>query len=139
MREVVDNIRVGKTDEALKYFTRYVALAGGSFGLLNEARQWMFGDGEATVEGVVQGVADQVVSALSLNTIGLNDYQYGSLMQDGLFWTMAEGMTPIAADRPIEFMSGVYDSITAPHGESLSPIIKQIPIANQVLNLLQNL
>ena len=139
MREVVDNIRVGKTDEALKYFTRYVALAGGSFGLLNEARQWMFGDGEATVEGVVQGVADQVVSALTLNTIGLNDYQYGSLMQNGLFWTMAEGMTPIAADRPIEVIGGVYDSITAPQGESLAPIIKQIPIANQGLNLLQNL
>jgi len=139
MREVVDNIRVGKTDEALKYFTRYVALAGGSFGLLNEARQWMFGDGEATVEGVVQGVADQVVSALTINTIGLNDYQYGSLMQNGLFWTMAEGMLPPAADRPIEFVEGIYDSITAPEGESLAPLVKQLPIANQGLNLLQNL
>ena len=102
-------------------------------------RQWMFGDGEATVEGVVQGVADQVVSALSLNTVGLNDYQYGSLMENGLFWTMAEGMIPIAADRPIGFVGGVYDSITAPEGESASPLIKQLPIANQGLNLIQNL
>ena len=92
MREVVDKIREGKTDEALTYFARYVALVGTSYGLLNEARQWMFGDGEATVEGVVQGAADQVLSAITLNTVGLNDYQYGSLMENGLFYTMAEGV-----------------------------------------------
>ena len=139
MREVVDKIRVGKTDEALTYFTRYVALAGGSFGLLNEARQWMFGDGEATVEGVVQGVADQVLSALTLNTIGLNDYQYGSLMENGLLYTTAEGMFPIAADRPYEFVKGIYKSAVAPEGETAAPLIKQLPIANQGLNLIQNL
>ena len=139
MREVVDKIRVGKTDEALTYFARYVALAGGSFGLLNEARQWMFGDGEATVEGVVQGVADQVLSALTLNTVGLNDYQYGSIMQNGLLYTLAEGMIPIAADRPIEFAKGVYESAIAPEGEAAAPLIKQLPIANQGLNLIQNL
>jgi hypothetical protein len=139
MREIVDNIRVGKMDEALKYFTRYVALAGGSFGLLNEARQWMFGDGEATIEGVVQGTADQVVSALTLNTIGLNDYQYGSLMQNGLFYTMAQGSVPIAADRPYEVVKGIYDSVQAPQGQTLAPLIKQVPFINQPLNLIQNL
>jgi hypothetical protein len=139
MREIVDNIRVGKMDEALKYFTRYVALAGGSFGLLNEARQWMFGDGEATIEGVVQGTADQVVSALTLNTIGLNDYQYGSLMQNGLFYTMAQGSVPIATDRPYEVVKGIYDSVQAPQGQTLAPLIKQVPFINQPLNLIQNL
>jgi len=139
MREIVEKIRDGRTDEALAYFTRYVALAGGSFGLLNEARQWMFGDGEATITGVVQGMADQVVSAASINTIGLNDYQYGSLMENGLLYTMAEGMLPLAVDRPYEAVKGIYDSVVAPEGESLTPLIRQVPFVNQPLNLIQNL
>lgn len=139
MREVVDKIRAGKTDEALTYFTRYVALAGGSFGVLNEARQWMFGDGEATVEGVVQGMADQVLSAVTLNTVGLNDYQYGSLMENGLFYTVAEGSMPIAGDRPYEVIKSIYQSAKAEEGQRLNPLIKQVPFLNQPLNLLQNL
>ena len=139
MREVVDKIREGKTDEALTYFARYVALVGTSYGLLNEARQWMFGDGEATVEGVVQGAADQVLSAITLNTVGLNDYQYGSLMENGLFYTTVEGSFPISADRPYEALKAVYESITAPEGQGAAPLIKQVPLLNQPLNLLQNL
>jgi hypothetical protein len=88
---------------------------------------------------VVQGVADQVVSALTLNTVGLNDYQYGSLMENGLFYTVADGMKPIAFDRPVEFIKGAYDAAVAPEGETAGPLIKQLPIANQGLNLLQNL
>lgn len=139
MREVVEKIRDGKTDEALTYFGRYVALVGTSYGLLNEARQWMFGDGEATIEGVVQGAADQVLSAITLNTVGLNDYQYGSLMENGLFYTMAEGALPIAADRPYEVLKSVYESATAPQGQGAVPLIKEVPLLNQPLNLLQNL
>ena len=81
MREIMFNIAAGRTDEALKFMGRYIALAAGSFGLLNEARQWVFGDGEASFPGFIQSAADQVVSTLSLNTIGLNDYQYGRLME----------------------------------------------------------
>jgi hypothetical protein len=138
MREVVEKIRDGKTDEALKYFTRYVALAGGSFGLLNESRQWMFGDGEFTISGMVVGMADQVISAASINTIGLNDYQYGSLMENGLLWTMAEGMVPIAADRPAELVKSMYDAAVAPEGEGAAGLISEVPMLNQGLNFLQN-
>ena len=139
MREIVEKIQDGKFDEALTYFTRYVALAGGSFGLLNEARQWMFGDGEATITGVVQGMADQVLSAATINTVGLNDYQYGSLMENGLLYTLAEGMLPIMVDRPYEAVKGAYDSVTAPDGQALTPLIRQVPFINQPLNLIQNL
>lgn len=139
MREIVEKIQDGKFDEALTYFTRYVALAGGSFGLLNEARQWMFGDGEASITGVVQGMADQVLSAATINTVGLNDYQYGSLRENGLFYTMVEGMIPIAADRPYEAIKSAYEATQAPEGQALNPLIKQVPFINQPLNLIQNL
>ena len=87
----------------------------------------------------MQGAADQVLSAITLNTVGLNDYQYGSLMENGLFYTTAEGSFPIAADRPYEALKAVYESVTAPEGQGAAPLIKQVPLLNQPLNLLQNL
>jgi hypothetical protein len=139
MREIVFNIKAGRTDEAMKFMLRYIALAGGSFGLLNEARQWVFGDGEATLPGIIQGAADQVVSTMTLNTIGLNDYQYGRLMQDGLPSVLAEAAVPLPASRIYDQAKSAWKGMTDPNASLLTETINEIPALRQPFNALQNL
>ena len=139
MREIMFNIANGKTDEALKFMARYVALAAGSFGLLNESRQWVFGDGEASFPGFLQSAADQIVSTMSLNTIGLNDYQYGRLMESGPISVIAESLFPLPATRAYDIGKSVYQGATDPEKELRTEIISEIPILRQPLNAVQNL
>ena len=110
MRNILGNIQDGNTAEAMKWLTRYALIAGGSYGLINEARQWLMGDGEASITGVLMGMADQMVSLASLNTIGLNDYQYGRIMEDGIITTFIKGLEPIITARPRQFGEDVVQS-----------------------------
>ena len=139
MREIMFNIAAGRTDEALKFMGRYIALAAGSFGLLNEARQWVFGDGEASFPGFIQSAADQVVSTLSLNTIGLNDYQYGRLMESGPIPVLAESLVPLPVTRAWDIGKATYQGITDPEKPLVTEIIDETPILRQPFNAVQNL
>ena len=139
MREIMFNIANGRTDEALKFMARYIALAAGSFGLLNESRQWVFGDGEASFPGFIQSAADQVVSTLSLNTVGLNDYQYGRLMESGPIPVLAESLLPLPATRAWDIGKATYQGITDPTKPLRTEVINETPILRQPFNAIQNL
>lgn len=139
MREIMFNIANGRTDEALKFMARYVALAAGSFGLLNESRQWVFGDGEASFPGFLQSAADQIVSTMSLNTIGLNDYQYGRLMESGPISVIAESLLPLPATRAYDIGKSIYQGSTDPEKSLRTEVISEIPLLRQPANAIQNL
>jgi hypothetical protein len=138
LREIMFHMAAGRTDEAIKYFARYIALAAGSFGLLNEARQWVFGDGEASFPGFLVSAADQVLSTLTLNTVGLNDYQYGRLMESGPIPVIAESLFPLPASRIMDIGKSMYQGATDPTKQFRTEIIDEVPTLRQPLNALQN-
>ena len=144
MWKVVENFRQGKPQEAYKYLGMYAAVVGGSFGLLNESRQWLFGDGNWDLTGVFMGMADQMLSTASVNTLGLNDYQWGRINEVGVLRAFAESLVPIAVDIPIETGKDIVDTLSGEQGplypHSQFPLVKQ-PIAfsqNMIENVAQN-
>ena len=102
LREVMGNIKAGKPEKAAQFLGRYASYGAGGYAVINEGRQFIFGDGEASFNGLVRGYGDAWASLLTANTLGLNDYQYGQIKQNGLLYTFAEGMMPIAIDRPLD-------------------------------------
>lgn len=139
LREIMFNIARGRTDEAIKYMARYIALAAGSFGLLNEARQWVFGDGEASFPGFLVSMGDQILSTLTLNTVGLNDYQYGRLMESGPIPVIAESLFPLPASRIFDVGKSAYQGATDPAKNLRTELIDEVPTLRQPLNAVQNL
>jgi hypothetical protein len=130
LREVVGNIKAGKPEEAAKFLGRYAAYGAGGYAIINEARQGIFGDGEMSVSGLVRGYGDAWASLLTANTLGLNDYQYGRIKENGLMLTFLEGMMPIAVDRPLDIGGRVVDALDGErYGREVLtdalPIVKQ--------------
>jgi hypothetical protein len=109
-RNIFDNIAKGNKKAAWEYMQRYALFSAGAFGLLNESRQWVWGDGNFTASGVVMGFADQIVSTASINTIGLNDYQWGKMMEDGIVITWLRSLVPIGADIPLDTLGDLVDA-----------------------------
>lgn len=99
LREVMGNIKAGKPEEAAKFLGRYAAYGAGGYAVINEGRQFIFGDGEASFGGLARGYGDAWASLLTANTLGLNDYQYGQIKNIGLLPTAALGLEPIATSR----------------------------------------
>lgn len=99
LREVMGNIKAGKPEEAAKFLGRYAAYGAGGYAIINEGRQFIFGDGEASFGGLARGYGDAWASLLTANTLGLNDYQYGQIKNIGLLPTAALGLEPIATSR----------------------------------------
>ena len=112
LREVVDNIKAGRPDKAAEFLGRYAVYGAGGYAAINEGRQFIFGDGEVSASGVARGYGDAWASLLTANTLGLNDYQYGQIKENGILATFAQGMLPIAITRPIDIAGttvGVID------------------------------
>lgn len=126
----------GNPQEAYNYLGRYALIAGTSFGLLNEARQWLFGDGKAELTGVFMGMADQIMSTASINTLGLNDYQFGRIMEVGIGQAFLESLVPIAADIPYGIGKDVLQTLQNDQGP-LYPIA-QFPLVKQPINFVNN-
>ena len=138
MRNIVENIQEGRPKEAIKWLSRYALMAGGTFGLINEARQWLAGDGEASTTGVLMGMADQMVSLASLNTIGMNDYQYGKIMEDGLVPTFLRSLEPIVTSRPREVIAETWGAVTNPDGD-FNDVLNELPLIKQPRAIYNNL
>jgi hypothetical protein len=147
LRQIVENIAEGNTKEAVDYMKRYVMFAAGGFGLVNESRQWLMGDGEFSATGLLMGMGDQIVSTASINTIGLNDYQWGRMMQNGVTLTFLESIVPIGIDVPKDMVMDVVDAIdddvkgkeglTA--GQRIAYPVAQLPLIKQPSRLFSNL
>ena len=130
LREVVGNIKAGKPDKAAEFLGRYALYGAGGYAVINEGRQYVFGDGNASFGGLARGYGDAWASLLTANTLGLNDYQYGQIKQNGLLYTFAEGMMPLAPSRAADILGttiDVLDSERPPQAlvTETFPIIKQ--------------
>lgn len=102
LREVMGNIKAGKPEKAAEFLGRYAAYGAGGYAIINEGRQFIFGDGEASFGGVARGYGDAWASLLTANTLGLNDYQFGKIKENGILLTAAQGLLPIAVTRPFD-------------------------------------
>lgn len=111
LREVVGNIKAGKPEEAAKYLGRYAAYGAGGYAVINEGRQALFGDGEISASGLAMGYGDAWASLLTANTLGLNDYQYGQIKNNGILYTLAAGLAPVAATRPLDILGTAIDVV----------------------------
>lgn len=137
MWKVVENFRKGNAKEAYKYLGMYAAVVGTSYGVLNESRQWLFGDGNWDLTGVFMGMADQMLSTASVNTLGLNDYQWGRINEVGVLRAFAESLVPIAVDIPFETGRDIVDTLSGKQGP-LYPIA-QFPLVKQPIQFGQNM
>ena len=137
MKRVLDAMDEGDMTKAYNYLGKYAVIAGGSFGLINEARQWLMGDGNFELTGVLMGMADQIVSTASVNTIGLNDYQWGRMMENGIAMTFMESLVPIAVDIPLGMLGDISDTLSGEQGP-LYPI-GQLPIIKQPIQFGRNM
>jgi hypothetical protein len=102
LREVMGNLKAGKPEKAAEFLGRYAAYGAGGYAIINEGRQFIFGDGEASFGGVARGYGDAWASLLTANTLGLNDYQFGKIKENGILLTAAQGLLPIAVTRPFD-------------------------------------
>ena len=136
-RNIFDNIANGNKKAAWDYMKRYALFSAGTFGLLNEARQWIWGDGNFTAGGVVMGFADQIVSTASINTIGMNDYQWGKMMEEGVVITWLKSLRPIGLDIPMDTVGDVIDAIDSPDKGFQTPIT-EFPIIDQWSKFVNN-
>jgi hypothetical protein len=102
LREVMGNIKAGKPEKAAEFLGRYAAYGAGGYAAINEGRQFIFGDGEASFSGAARSYGDAWASLLTANTLGLNDYQFGKIKENGIMMTFAQGLLPIAVTRPFD-------------------------------------
>ena len=145
-RNIIDNIAQGNKEAAWDYMKRYALFSAGTFGLLNESRQWIWGDGEFTASGVIMGMADQIVSTASINTIGLNDYQWGKMMQEGVAITFIKSLEPLMTSVPRGNIGDVIDAIDGEFknnkdlniGQRLTLPASQFPLIKQWSNAVKN-
>ena len=131
LREVVGNLKAGKPDKAAEFLGRYALYGAGGYAIINEGRQFVFGDGNVSAGGLVRGYGDAWASLLTANTLGLNDYQYGQIKQNGLLYTFAEGMMPIAIDRPLDIGKTVVEVID--DKRPIQAIPQEIPLFTQTI------
>lgn len=135
LREVVGNIKAGKPEEAAKFLGRYAMYGAGGYAVINEARQGIFGDGDMSISGLIRGYGDAWASLLTANTLGLNDYQYGQIKENGILYTLAEGSLPIIIDRPIDIGQTVVEVLEGDRPPQA--IGTELPIIKQPLQLLE--
>jgi len=133
LREVMGNIKAGKPEKAAQFLGRYAAYGAGGYAAINEGRQFIFGDGEASFNGLVRGYGDAWASLLTANTLGLNDYQYGQIKQNGLLYTFAQGMMPIAVDRPLDIGRTVVEVLDRERPPQA--IAQELPLFTQTARL----
>lgn len=137
LREVVGNINAGKPDEALKFLGRYATYGAGGYAVINEGRQFIFGDGNISAGGIVRGYGDAWASLITANTLGLNDYQFGQIKENGVLSTFVKGMMPIAVDRPVDILGRTVDVLDGNRGVN-ELISDTFPIAKQPARFIRN-
>jgi len=137
LREVVDNLRRGEVDKAVGFLKRYALWGAGGFAVINEGRQFLFGDGNASIGGMVRGYGDAWASLLTMNTVGLNDYQWGRIQEDGWISTFLEGSRPVVLDRPYDVAERTLGAMTGSR-YLREPVIDALPFVKQSLRGIRN-
>ena len=137
LREVMGNLKAGRPEKAAEFLGRYAVYGAGGYAAINEGRQFVFGDGEASFSGLARGYGDAWASLLTANTLGLNDYQFGKIKQNGLLLTAAEGLMPIAVTRPLD-IAGTAIGV-ADREYPVSRLASEVPIVRDAGRLSRNI
>ena len=138
LREVVGNIKAGKPEKAKEFLGRYALYGAGGYAVINEGRQFVFGDGEVSASGLLRGYGDAWASLLTANTLGLNDYQYGQIQQNGFIPTLILGMEPLATARARDIIGTTVDVIDQER-PAQALFMEVSPAAKQVSRMLSNI
>jgi len=137
LREVMGNIKAGKPEKAAEFLGRYAVYGAGGYAAINEGRQYLFGDGEASFSGLARGYGDAWASLLTANTLGLNDYQFGKIKQNGIMLTFAQGLLPIAVTRPFD-IAGTAIGV-ADREYPLARLASEVPVVRDVGRVSRNI
>jgi len=137
LREVMGNIKAGRPEKAAEFLGRYAVYGAGGYAAINEGRQYLFGDGEASFGGLARGYGDAWASLLTANTLGLNDYQFGKIKQNGLMLTFAQGLLPIAVTRPFD-IAGTAIGV-ADREYPVARLASEVPIVRDVGRVSRNI
>ena len=133
-KNIVENLQKGNVDDAVEYAKQFAIWSAGSYAVINEARQFVFGDRTISVEGFLRSMGDQAAGVITLNTLGFNEYQLGKYYKDGLISTAIDGLAPIALDVPIEMASKTMEIFS---GER--PVTDILPLTKQTAKGIENL
>jgi len=136
LREVMGNLKAGRPEKAAEFLGRYAVYGAGGYAAINEGRQFIFGDGEASFSGAARGYGDAWASLLTANTLGLNDYQFGKIKQNGILLTFAEGLLPIAVTRPLD-IAGTAIGV-ADREYPVARLASELPIVRDVGRVSRN-
>jgi hypothetical protein len=137
LREVVGNLKAGRPDKAAEFLGRYAAYGAGGYAVINEGRQFIFGDGEVSAGGIARGYGDAWASLLTANTLGLNDYQFGQIKQNGILLTFAQGLMPIAVTRPFDIAGTAIGVIDREY--PAARLASEVPIVRDVGRVSRNI
>jgi len=138
LREVVGNIKAGKPEKAKEFLARYALYGAGGYAVINEGRQFVFGDGEVSAGGLLRGYGDAWASLLTANTLGLNDYQYGQIKQNGILPTLILGMEPLATARARDII-GTTTEVIDQERPPQALVTELFPVIKQTSGMLSNL
>lgn len=137
LREVVGNLKAGRPDKAAEFLGRYAAYGAGGYAVINEGRQFIFGDGEMSAGGLARGYGDAWASLLTANTLGLNDYQFGKIKENGILLTFAQGLMPIAVTRPFDIAGTAIGVIDREY--PVARLAQEVPIFRDVARVTRNI
>jgi hypothetical protein len=74
---------------------------------------------------------------LTANTLGLNDYQFGKIKQNGLMLTFAQGLLPIAVTRPFD-IAGTAIGV-ADREYPVARLASEVPVIRDVGRVSRNI
>jgi len=137
LREVMGNLKAGRPEKAAEFLGRYAVYGAGGYAAINEGRQFIFGDGEASFSGAARGYGDAWASLLTANTLGLNDYQFGKIKENGIMLTFAQGLLPIAVTRPFD-IAGTAIGV-ADREYPVARLASELPIVRDVGRVSRNI
>ena len=99
----------GNKKQALTNAMKYMVLSGGSYGLVNEARQVIKGEAPDPKEAAY-GAMYQIGSVLTFGAMGANDYGYAKFMEDPVHAMVLNTMPPIGATLPAAVLEDISDA-----------------------------
>ena len=135
-RNIVQNIQEGNTEAAKEYAIRYALYSMGAFSVINEGRQFVFGDGDPSGKRMVRSFFDQLLGVISLNSASISDYSWGKFQRGEFLSYLAANNVPIAVGVPAEAVDDMFDTLTGE--KTLGQLPDTLPLVKQVKNLVRN-
>lgn len=136
MRNVVEELQKGNGKKAASYAAAYVTYGGGSYAALNQGRQELFGGEEASLEGGIRDVLDQMAAAATLNSLSLSPYAIDRMKKNGITQELLMSVLPPGGAAG-EALDAVVDALIKQDPEELTRVITRLPAYKQIEALIE--